>query len=152
VEVNLNYKALQGYALTPYDVVNAITAQNLTLPSGTEKIGRYEYLVGLNSSPDTIGKLNANPIKSLPNGTSGAYVQVTLKIPGHKGDLTIPAGTLLFSSGKPVVGVVRPNGTVEIRKIVINHDLGSKLEISQGLSEWIKLLPLLRPALRKAPP
>jgi hypothetical protein len=109
VEVNLNYKALQGYALTPYDVVNAITAQNLTLPSGTEKIGRCEYLVGLNSSPDTIGKLNANPIKSLPNGTSGAYVQVTLKIPGHKGGLTVPAGTLLFSSGKPVVGVVRPN-------------------------------------------
>src|SRR6201987_5557112 len=70
VEVDLNYKALQGYGLTPYDVVNAITAQNLTLPSGTEKIGRFEYLVGLNSSPDTIEKLNAIPIKSLPNGTT----------------------------------------------------------------------------------
>ena len=33
------------------------------------------------------------------------------------------------------VGVVRPNGTVEIRKIVINRDLGSTLEIPQGLSE-----------------
>jgi membrane fusion protein, multidrug efflux system len=31
--------------------------------------------------------------------------------------------------------VVHPNGTVEIRKIVINRDLGSTLEISQGLSE-----------------
>jgi RND family efflux transporter MFP subunit len=64
----------------------------------------------------------------------GAYVQVTLKIEGNKGDLTIPAGTLLFTSGKPAVGVVRPNGTVEIRQIAIHRDLGSTLEISQGLS------------------
>jgi RND family efflux transporter MFP subunit len=75
----------------------------------------------------------------VPNQTGqlfpGAYVQVTLQIEGNKGDLTIPAGTLLFTSGKPAVGVVRPNGTVEIRKISINRDLGSTLEISQGLSE-----------------
>jgi HlyD family secretion protein len=39
-----------------------------------------------------------------------------------------------FSSGKPAVGVVRPNGTVEIRKFAIYRDLGPELEISQGLS------------------
>jgi RND family efflux transporter MFP subunit len=74
----------------------------------------------------------------VPNKTGqlfpGAYVQVALKIEGDKGDLTIPAGTLLFASGKPAVGVVRPNGTVEIRQITIHRDLGSTLEISQGLS------------------
>jgi RND family efflux transporter MFP subunit len=87
----------------------------------------------------------------VPNQTGelfpGAYVQVTLKIPGNKGDLTIPAGTLLFSSGKPAVGVVRPNGTVEIRKIVINRDLGSKLEISQGLSESDQIITAPPPGL-----
>jgi RND family efflux transporter MFP subunit len=86
-----------------------------------------------------------------PNNTGelfpGAYVQVTLKIPGNKGDLTIPAGTLLFSSGKPAVGVVRPNGTVEIRKIVINRDLGSKLEISRGLSESDQIITAPPPGL-----
>jgi RND family efflux transporter MFP subunit len=65
----------------------------------------------------------------------GEYVQVTLKIEGNKGDLTIPAGTLLFRAGKPAIGVVRPNGTVEIRNIAIDRDLGSRLEISHGLSE-----------------
>jgi RND family efflux transporter MFP subunit len=74
----------------------------------------------------------------VPNQTGqlfpGAYVQVILKIEGNKGDLTIPAGTLLFASGKPAVGIVRPNGTVEIRQIAIQRDLGSRLEISQGLS------------------
>jgi RND family efflux transporter MFP subunit len=75
----------------------------------------------------------------VPNETGqlfpGAYVQVTLKIEGNTGDLTIPAGTLLFSGGKPAVGVVHPDGTVEIRKIAISRDLGTRLEISQGLSE-----------------
>jgi hypothetical protein len=54
---------------------------------------------------------------------------------------------LLFASGKPAVGVVRPNGTIEIRKIVINRDLGSKLEISQGLSESDQIISSPPPGL-----
>jgi membrane fusion protein (multidrug efflux system) len=77
----------------------------------------------------------------------GAYVQVTLKIEGNSGDLTIPAGTLLFTAGKPAVGVVHPNGTVEIRKIAINRDLGTRLEISQGLSESDQLIASPPPGL-----
>ncbi len=87
----------------------------------------------------------------VPNQTGqlfpGAYVQVTLKIGGSKGDLTIPAGALLFTSGKPAVGVVRPNGTVEIRKIEIHRDLGSKLEISHGLSESDQIIASPTPGL-----
>jgi membrane fusion protein, multidrug efflux system len=77
----------------------------------------------------------------------GAYVQVTLKIEGNSGDLTIPAGTLLFTAGKPAVGVVHPDGTVEIRKIAINRDLGTRLEISQGLSESDQLIASPPPGL-----
>jgi membrane fusion protein, multidrug efflux system len=87
----------------------------------------------------------------VPNQTGqlypGAYVQVTLKIDGNKGDLTIPAGTLLFASGKPAVGVVRPNGTVEIRQIAIHRDLGSRLEISQGLSQSDQVITSPPPGL-----
>jgi RND family efflux transporter MFP subunit len=87
----------------------------------------------------------------VPNQTGqlfpGAYVQVALKIAGNPGDLTIPAGTLLFASGKPAVGLVRPNGTVEIRKIAINRDLGSRLEISQGLSESDQVITSPPPGL-----
>jgi RND family efflux transporter MFP subunit len=92
----------------------------------------------------------------VPNQTGelfpGAYVQVTLQIPGNKGDVTIPAGTLLFTSGKPAVGVVRPNGTVEIRKITINRDLGSRLEISQGLSESDQIITAPPPGLVEGTP
>jgi multidrug efflux pump subunit AcrA (membrane-fusion protein) len=78
---------------------------------------------------------------------AGAYVQVTLKIDAAKGDFTIPAGTLFFTSGKPSVGVVRPNGTVEIRKVAISRDLGSKLEISKGLSESDQIITSPPPGL-----
>jgi multidrug efflux pump subunit AcrA (membrane-fusion protein) len=87
----------------------------------------------------------------VPNETGelfpGAYVQVTLKIDRTNGNLTIPAATLLFSSGKPSVGVVRPNGIVEIRKITISRDLGSKLEISEGLSESDQIITSPPPGL-----
>jgi hypothetical protein len=61
--------------------------------------------------------------------------------------VTIPALTLLFRSGKPAVGVVHQNGTVEIRKIAINRDLGSKLVISQGLSESDQIITSAPPGL-----
>ena len=70
VSVDLNYQRLQALNLTPTDVVNAMGNQNLILPSGTMKIGQFEYQVDLNSSPQTIDELNALPIKSLPNGTT----------------------------------------------------------------------------------
>ena len=65
----------------------------------------------------------------------GAYAQINLKLEGDSGLVTVPSNTLLFRSEGASVGVVHPDGKVEIRKIVINRDLGSKLQISQGLSE-----------------
>jgi multidrug efflux pump subunit AcrB len=68
VSVDLNYQALQAHGLVPSDVVNAISAQNVILPSGTVKSGLYEYQVGLNASPPELSQLNSLPIKTLPNG------------------------------------------------------------------------------------
>jgi RND family efflux transporter MFP subunit len=65
----------------------------------------------------------------------GAYAQITLKLVGDTGLVTIPSNALLFRSEGPSVGVVHPDGKVEIRKVVINRDLGDKLQIAQGLSE-----------------
>jgi multidrug efflux pump subunit AcrB len=56
--------ALQSKGLSPTDVVNAINAQNLILPSGTSKIGAFEYAVETNSSPTSIQGLNDLPVKS----------------------------------------------------------------------------------------
>jgi RND family efflux transporter MFP subunit len=64
----------------------------------------------------------------------GAYVQVTFKFTGDSPFLTIPENTLIFQRQGAAVGVVNPDGKVEIRKITINEDFGTKLEISRGLS------------------
>jgi len=73
VQVDLNTAALQANGLSPLDVVNAISAQNLILPAGTAKIGGFEYNVNMNGSPATIKELNDLPIKTV--GTSTIYIR-----------------------------------------------------------------------------
>ena len=65
IMVDIDLSALQGKGLSPADVVNAISAENLILPSGTEKIGSTEYAVELNGSPATIQELNDIPLRQV---------------------------------------------------------------------------------------
>ncbi|MFY9985473.1 MAG: efflux RND transporter permease subunit, partial [Chthoniobacterales bacterium] len=95
VQIDLNYKSLQGYGLTPNDVINSINAQNLILPSGTEKIGRFEYQVGVNASPPTFEQLNAIPIKTLANGTT-----VYIRDVAHVYNGSIPQTNIVRFNGK----------------------------------------------------
>ena len=69
IMVDLNTNALQSKGLSPMDVVNAISAQNLILPAGTSKIGNFEYDVDVNGSPRTVAELNDLPIKTVGNST-----------------------------------------------------------------------------------
>jgi multidrug efflux pump subunit AcrB len=69
VQVDLNATALQAKGLSPADVVNALGQQNLILPAGTAKIGRFEYQVDMNGSPQTVQELNDLPIKTVGNST-----------------------------------------------------------------------------------
>jgi multidrug efflux pump subunit AcrB len=70
VQVDLNTTALQSKGLSALDVVNAIAAQNLILPTGTSKIGPKEYDVSIpNAAPQTIADLNRIPIKSIGGTT-----------------------------------------------------------------------------------
>jgi multidrug efflux pump subunit AcrB len=69
VMVDIRPDLLQAKGLSPADVVSAINTQNLVLPSGTSKIGEFEYDVDLNSSPSRIQELNDLPIKAVNNTT-----------------------------------------------------------------------------------
>src|SRR5579863_6777412 len=73
VQVDLDTAALQSKGLSPMDVVNAISVQNLILPTGTSKIGLKEYNVDIaNAAPETIAQLNRIPIKTV--GTTTTYI------------------------------------------------------------------------------
>ena len=63
IMVDIDPAKLLARGLTPLDVVNAVNAQNLTLPSGTAKIGDKQYVVRTNATPSTIDDLNNIPVK-----------------------------------------------------------------------------------------
>jgi multidrug efflux pump subunit AcrB len=69
VQVDIDSRALQAKGLSPTDVVNAFSVQNIILPAGTAKIGAYEYQIETNSSPSTIQELNNLPIKTINGST-----------------------------------------------------------------------------------
>ena len=69
VMIDLQPALLQSKSLSPADIVSAVSSENLVLPSGTSKIGQFEYDVGLNASPKTIQELNDLPVKADRNTT-----------------------------------------------------------------------------------
>jgi CzcA family heavy metal efflux pump len=69
IQVDLDLPKLQAYGLSPNDIVNAVNAQNLILPSGTVKVGPVEYNVEMNGTPATIAELNELPVKTSNGAT-----------------------------------------------------------------------------------
>jgi multidrug efflux pump subunit AcrB len=63
IMVDIDPLKLQARGLTPADVVSAVNAQNLTLPSGLAKIGDTQYTVRTNAMPLSISDLNDIPVK-----------------------------------------------------------------------------------------
>ncbi len=63
IMVSLDPDALRARGITPDDVVNAVNAQSLTLPSGDAKMGRQQFIVRVNAMPLTVQALNRLPIK-----------------------------------------------------------------------------------------
>src|SRR3984957_17938166 len=132
LQVDVNYKALQGYGVTPFDVINTINTQNLILPSGTEKIGQFEYQVGLNASPPTLQELNAIPIKTLANGTT-VYIRDVAHV---------------YNGSIPQTNVVRFNGKRSVLLTIQKAGNVSTLGIVQGIKSKIpELKQTVPPAL-----
>src|ERR1700741_1110579 len=63
IMVDIDPEKLLARGLTPLDIVNAVNTQNLTVPSGTAKIGDTQYTVRTNATPATIADLNNIPVK-----------------------------------------------------------------------------------------
>jgi multidrug efflux pump subunit AcrB len=63
IMVDIDPLKLQARGLTPADVVNAVNAQSLTLPSGLARIGDKQYTVRTNAMPLSIADLNDIPVK-----------------------------------------------------------------------------------------
>ena len=118
VQVDLDMPELRARGLSPQDVVNAIGAQNLLLPAGTEKIGDYEYTVRLNSSPSVIDAINDLPVRMLGGST------VLLRDVSHVHD-----------GHPPQTNIVRVNGNRAVLITVQKTGGASTLDVISGIKQ-----------------
>jgi multidrug efflux pump subunit AcrB len=116
VQVDLDLAALQAKGLSPVDVVNAISAQNLIAPSGTMKIDRYEYVVETNSAPSVINDLNDLPVRAV----NGAVIYI--RDVAHVRD-----------GNPPQTNIVRVDGSRAILMSVMKIGSASTLDIIAGV-------------------
>jgi multidrug efflux pump subunit AcrB len=130
VMVDLNPDALFGKGLSATDVSNALSLQNLILPTGTVKVGTREYLIQLNSSPDLISALNDVPIKTI-NGAPVYMRDIAQVRDGYQVQTNI----------------VRTDGKRSALLTVLRHGGASTLAVVDGVK---KLLPAVEATLPPA--
>src|SRR3984893_9017483 len=112
VVVNLDPKQLYANGLSPVDIGNALSTTNVVIPSGTARMGNYEYDVDLNMSPSKVADFNRLPVKVV-NG-----------IPIFLGDVAPVSDT-----HQPQSNVVRIDGRPATFLLVIKHAAASTLSV-----------------------
>jgi multidrug efflux pump subunit AcrB len=94
VSVDIDPTSLQAKGLSAVDIVNAVNAQNLILPTGTAKLGTLEYNVEMNGSPQTVQELNDLPVKTVNGAT------IYMKDVAHVRDGFSPQTNIVLSNGQ----------------------------------------------------
>jgi multidrug efflux pump subunit AcrB len=136
ISIDLNGQELQARGLAPTDVINAINAQNVILPSGTVKIGGQELDVGLNSSPKSIKELGDIPVRTL-NGTT-TYVR---DVAGVRDGFIPQTNIVRFDGLRATMLQVQKNGKASTLDIVQGEkQLVERLK--PGLPEGLKIQTL----------
>jgi multidrug efflux pump subunit AcrB len=107
---------MQAKGLSPVDVVNAINAQNVIVPSGTMKVDRFEYAIETNSAPSVVKELNDLPIKAV----NGAMIYI--RDVAHVRD-----------GFPPQTNIVRVNGSRAILMSIMKTGSASTLDIIKGV-------------------
>jgi multidrug efflux pump subunit AcrB len=135
IQVDLDLHAMQAKGVSPTDVVSAINAQNLIVPSGTMKVGTYEYAVETNSAPPIVQELNNMPIKAV----NGAVIYI--RDVAHVRD-----------GFPPQTNIVRVDGQRATLMNILKTGSASTLDIIKGIYEKLPaILAQMPPQLRISP-
>jgi multidrug efflux pump subunit AcrB len=126
-QVDLDQQAMQAHNISANDVVEAISAQNLILPAGDAKIGKFDWNVALNASPVLLDKINDLPVKKV-NGTI-IYVRDVAYV--HEGS-------------PPQTNLVRVNGARAVLMTILKAGSASTLSVIDGVKS---LLPRVEESL-----
>jgi multidrug efflux pump subunit AcrB len=120
VQIDLNPSALQSRGLSGQDIANALAAQNLITPVGTQKIGGFEYNIQLNNSPLQMEDLGNLPIKTV----NGAMVYV-------RDVATVRDGN------PPQTNIVHVDGNRSVLMMVLKAGSTSTLDIIAGIKQKV---------------
>jgi CzcA family heavy metal efflux pump len=122
IQVDLDLPRLQAYGLAPIDIVNAVNAQNIILPTGTIKLGPTEYNVEMNGTPQTIAELNDLPVKTSANGST-----LYMRDVAHIRD-----------GFAPQTNIVRQDGNRGALMSMYKNGNASTLEIVKGIKKIVE--------------
>jgi multidrug efflux pump subunit AcrB len=129
IMVDIDPDKLLSRGLTPLDIVNAVNTQNLTLPSGTAKIGNTQYTVRTNATPATIDDLNQMPVKFVNGAT------ILLKDVAQVRD-----GSLVQQN------IVREDGHRSVLLSIIKNGNASTLTVVNGVKHALQAIRASAPA------
>ena len=135
VMINMDHNLMQARNVAPTDVLNAVNAQNLILPSGTVKLGKSELDVRTNTSPRTVAELNNLPIKQVGNTT--IYLRDVATV----------------SDGFAVqTNVVRQDGRRGVLMSILKAGNASTLSVVSGVQNLLpRIAAIVPPALKMTP-
>ncbi|MDA8416161.1 MAG: efflux RND transporter permease subunit, partial [Betaproteobacteria bacterium] len=129
IMVDLDPIAMQSKGVSAQDVENALAEQNLILPAGTEKIGKFEYNVYINDDPKDFRELNNIPIKVV-NSQSAVHEanqsMVLLRQVGHVRD-----------GAPPQINIVKVDGQKSVLMTVLKNGDTSTLDIVENVKKMI---------------
>ncbi|MET1531559.1 efflux RND transporter permease subunit [Burkholderia sola] len=135
VAIDLDPQALQAKGLTPADIVNAVNAQNLVLPTGTAKMGQTEYRIDTNASADTVADISNLPVQTI-NGATTYLREVAAVRDGFA----------------PQTNVVRQNGQRGVLISILKSGDASTLKVVSDLKSLLpKVIPTLPEGLTITP-
>jgi multidrug efflux pump subunit AcrB len=120
VQIDLNPQALQARGLSGQDVANALAAQNLITPVGTQKIGGFEYIIQLNNSPLRMEELGNLPIKAVNGAT--VYVRDVASV---------------RDGNPPQTNIVHVDGHRSVLMMVLKAGSTSTLDIIAGIKQKV---------------
>ena len=135
VQIDIDPVAMRARGLSGQDVANALAAQNLIIPVGTQKIGTFEYAINLNNAPSVIKTLGDLPIK-VANGAM-VYVRDVAQV---------------RDGSPPQTNIVHVDGNRSVLMVVLKSGGVSTLSIIDGVKKKVEeMRPTLPSNLKLTP-
>ena len=135
VMINMDQRLLQEKGVSATDVLSAVNAQNLVIPSGTLKIGSRDYDVRTNSAARSLEELSSIPIKQI--GDTTIYLRDVATV----------------SDGFAVqTNIVRQDGRRSVLVSILKNGRASTLDVVAGVRKLLpRIATIVPPNLKMTP-